>query len=243
MPVEVEAKEEGTWKTFIATAYYSPLPNQESYYLGSYEKDKRLNGGGERAADGTGVYAGMIAAPKTYAFGTKIMLDGLGVVSVHDRGGAIVSASNGSHAYDRIDIWMGHGDAGLKRTIEWGRRELIGRVVSHDSEVSLDLATIVQNAPKALDIAMKKFAAIGYTQNSGESVAAMITRFQLDYGVIQSATEAGAGNYGPKTTLALAEAYEKHMANGDIVVASPAPVAATNNDLVVRHNETGTDLA
>lgn len=34
-----------TMRTFIATAYYSPLPDQENYYLGSYEKDKRLNGG------------------------------------------------------------------------------------------------------------------------------------------------------------------------------------------------------
>ena len=71
--------------TFMATAYYSPLPDQETYYRGSYEADVALNGGGISAADGTGVYAGMIAAPSTYPFGTKIYLDGLGIVSVHDR--------------------------------------------------------------------------------------------------------------------------------------------------------------
>jgi 3D (Asp-Asp-Asp) domain-containing protein len=33
----------------------------------------------------------MLAAPKKYAFGTKIHLEGLGVGMVDDRGGAIVS--------------------------------------------------------------------------------------------------------------------------------------------------------
>lgn len=71
--------------TFLATAYYSPLPDQTSYYRGSYEADVSLNGSGVAASDGTPVYAGMIAAPSTYSFGTKIYLDGLGIVSVHDR--------------------------------------------------------------------------------------------------------------------------------------------------------------
>jgi 3D (Asp-Asp-Asp) domain-containing protein len=34
----------------------------------------------------------MIAAPKTYDFGTRIDFDGLGVGIVEDRGGAIVKA-------------------------------------------------------------------------------------------------------------------------------------------------------
>jgi hypothetical protein len=34
----------------------------------------------------------MIAAPKTYAFGTHIFFDGLGLGRVEDRGGAIVEA-------------------------------------------------------------------------------------------------------------------------------------------------------
>ena len=48
------------------------LPGQSRYLRGSYEKDIRLNGRGVAGADGTGVYDGMLAAPKTYAFGTKI---------------------------------------------------------------------------------------------------------------------------------------------------------------------------
>ncbi len=76
----------GETRTFIATAYYSPLPNQENYYQGSYEADKKLNGEGIQASDGTPVFVGMIAAPKNYAFGTKIALEGIGAVGVHDRG-------------------------------------------------------------------------------------------------------------------------------------------------------------
>ena len=47
----------------IATAYYSPLPNQEHYALGSYEEDIAFNGWGIRGNDETRVYPGMIAAP------------------------------------------------------------------------------------------------------------------------------------------------------------------------------------
>ena len=57
-------------KTFKISAYYSPLPCQEKYTTGSYEGDIRLNGSGVNSADGTPVYPGMIAAPKTYSFGT-----------------------------------------------------------------------------------------------------------------------------------------------------------------------------
>lgn len=222
-----------TMRTFIATAYYSPLPDQENYYLGSYEKDKRLNGGGERAADGTPVYAGMIAAPKTYPFGTKIELEGLGVVAVHDRGGAIVAAEDGRHAYDRIDIWMGHGDEALKRTIAWGKRELLGKIVDAQTAVDVNLEQIVDAAPKVLDVARKKLRALGY-EKTGQDMASMIMQFQLDHGVIAHAGEAGAGNYGPKTTRALAEAYERLMAS------SPALATATTGDqqdMMARHHE------
>ena len=31
-------------QTFIVTAYYSPVPGQKRYFLGSYEDDVKLNG-------------------------------------------------------------------------------------------------------------------------------------------------------------------------------------------------------
>src|SRR5688572_25464870 len=57
---------------FVLTAYYSPLPGQCCYVKGGLVADKVLNGNGTHGADGTSVYAGMLAAPPSYAFGTKV---------------------------------------------------------------------------------------------------------------------------------------------------------------------------
>lgn len=111
-------------RTFTITAYYSPLPCQQRYATGSYEGDIRLNGNGTNGADGTEVYPGMVAAPKTYAFGTKMNIPGIGIVAVHDRGGAIVASSGVDGIYDRLDVWMGYGDVGLKRALNWGKRSV-----------------------------------------------------------------------------------------------------------------------
>ena len=70
---------------FIVTAYYSPLPGQSFYFKGNYEAEKRLNGNGTHGASGAPVYTGMIAAPKSYDFGTQIFFEGLGVGTVSDR--------------------------------------------------------------------------------------------------------------------------------------------------------------
>jgi len=109
-------------RTFIISAYYSPQPGQSRYVTGSYAGDIRLNGSGVNGADGTAVYPGMIAAPRTYPFGTKMMIPNIGTVAVHDRGGAIVTSGNRGNAYDRLDVWMGYGDAGLQRALKWGKR-------------------------------------------------------------------------------------------------------------------------
>jgi len=109
-------------KTFIISAYYSPLPCQQHYNTGSYASDLALNGNGTNGADGTQVFPGMIAAPKSYPFGTKMDIPGIGIVAVHDRGGAIVSTDTGAFDYDRLDVWMGFGDKGLDRALSWGKR-------------------------------------------------------------------------------------------------------------------------
>lgn len=110
--------------TFILSAYYSPLPCQNRYATGNYQSDIRLNGSGVRGADGTPVYPGMVAAPRSYEFGTKLDIPGIGITAVHDRGGAIVDANVRSNAHDRLDIWMGYGDKGLARALQWGKRTL-----------------------------------------------------------------------------------------------------------------------
>ena len=127
-------------RTFETTAYYSPLPGQTKYVTGSYESDIRLNGHGVHGADGTPVYPGMVAAPSVYPFGTKMKVPGVGTVAVHDRGGAIVAAAN-TGRYDRLDIWMGFGDKGLRRALGWGRSvvtiELMGVNPGIAEEVTL----------------------------------------------------------------------------------------------------------
>ena len=124
-------------KNFSISAYYSPLPGQSHYVTGSYTGDIRLNGRGTNGADGTPVYAGMVAAPKSYSFGIKMYIPGIGMTAVHDRGGAIVEATyDGSGPkYDRLDIWMGYGDKGLKRALNWGLRTVEVTIYGVDSSI------------------------------------------------------------------------------------------------------------
>ena len=130
-------------RTLIATAYYSPLPNQSFYLRGSYEADIKLNGNGTNGASGKPVFIGMLAAPKSYAFGTKISIAGLGVGSVEDRGGAIVAKGERGHEFDRVDIWMGSGETGLLRALSWGKRTVKARVYADPkTKVSFDVSSI-----------------------------------------------------------------------------------------------------
>lgn len=215
-----------TEKTFIVTAYYSPLPGQSFYLKGNYEAEKRLNGNGTNGASGMPVFTGMIAAPKSYDFGTQIFFPGLGVGSVQDRWGAIVEAFERGHASDRIDIWMGRGESGLKRALLWGRREVVGTIMTSDSiqnmnSIDLDgidngrvdlsqFKKVVSNAIGWISSdVIAAFADLGYTVGSNNDVKSMIVAFQLDYGVIASKDDEWAGNYGPKTRAALASAHTK----------------------------------
>ncbi|NOS66842.1 MAG: hypothetical protein HOO67_00520 [Candidatus Peribacteraceae bacterium] len=100
----------------VLTAYYSPLPDQCCYVKGNFLADVELNGEGHHGADGTAVYAGMVAAPPSYPFGTRIVLPGIGTVTVHDRGGAIQEWKD-AH---RIDVWAGYGEEGLARALAFG---------------------------------------------------------------------------------------------------------------------------
>ena len=117
---------------FVVTAYYSPMPNQCCYFRGNYEDEITFNGNGTNGADGTQVYVGMIAAPDTYGFGTRIDLPGLGVGAVHDRGGRIIEWGEDLH---RIDLWMGTGEQGLARAMAWGVRRVTGTVYPVGADV------------------------------------------------------------------------------------------------------------
>lgn len=126
-------------QNLVITAYYSPLPDQCCYVRGNFLADVELNGEGHHGADGTKVYAGMAAAPPSYPFGTRIVLPGIGTVTVHDRGGAIRELQN-AH---RLDIWAGHGEEGLARALAFGVRRVRAIVYppgAQQPEASFDLA-------------------------------------------------------------------------------------------------------
>lgn len=208
-------------KTFVVSAYYSPLPNQEKYVRGNFEAEKRLQGHGIRGADYTKVYVGMMAAPKTYAFGTKIFIPGLGTGTVHDRGGAI----RGYDGFDRIDVWMGYGDDGRKRALEWGMRKVDGKIMPKDTPESLNFSVLSREEAMvagATSLFEKKPSL--FLGREGESVSELQTilqtlgfynekitgifdiptknaviAFQLDNDVLSNKTDYGAGVYGPMT--------------------------------------------
>lgn len=117
---------------FVVTAYYSPLPGQDYYLKGNFEAEKRLNWNWTHGASWRWVFEGMLAAPKNYSFWTMIQLEGVWVWVVADRWGAIVNAGQRWYSHDRIDIWMGYWDEGLKRALQWGKRTIRGKIVGYD---------------------------------------------------------------------------------------------------------------
>lgn len=133
------ASEQEAKKLYIVTAYYSPLPDQKVYLRWSYEADIKLNWAWIAWASWKKVFPGMLAAPKSYSFGTKIFLEWFWVWEVSDRWWAIISIDNWESKIDRIDIWMWKWEEWLKRALQWGKRKINGYNVSNDTEVSIDL--------------------------------------------------------------------------------------------------------
>ena len=200
----------GRGQDFLVSAYYSPLLGQSVYATGSYAGDIRLNGSGVAGADGTPVFVGMIAAPRSYAFGTRIFLPGFGVGSVHDRGGAIVAGAG----YDRLDVWMGSGEAGLRRAQQFGLRMLRGLVLSADAPVRFSVS-LLGGVAGADEVAggggtvATALETLGFLEE-GADIRAAVLAFQLAAGVIADEADAGAGHVGPKTRAALAEQLAEH---------------------------------
>lgn len=122
---------------FLVSAYYSPLPGQSYYLHGDYESEVKINGRGTHGASGQEVRPGMIAAPKNYPFGAKIALEGIGVGTVLDRGGAIVEADQ-SGSFTRLDLYMGAGEEGLCRAIKFGMKSVYGTVFTLEESEQIE---------------------------------------------------------------------------------------------------------
>lgn len=67
---------------------------------------------GNRTASGLWPVYGMAACPRQFAFGTRLHVEGIGVVTCRDRGSAIVGY--------RLDLFMDS----RAEAIAWGRRRL-----------------------------------------------------------------------------------------------------------------------
>lgn len=112
---------------YLVSAYYSPEEGQDFYLHGTYEDEIRMNGEGKTTASGAKVRIGTIAAPKNIPFNTRVAIN-QGITlkgksydfnyqgTVLDRGGAINTASK----LPRLDIYMGSGQKGLCRAINFG---------------------------------------------------------------------------------------------------------------------------
>lgn len=100
----------GEW---MVSRYYTPVKGQKSYYgkNGTYEKDFKMNCQGDCLSTASGYMLSqkdehkIVACPKTFELGTKFEIEGLGIVTCEDRGGAIKAK--------RLDLWAGIGERGL----------------------------------------------------------------------------------------------------------------------------------
>lgn len=232
IPSSVFASDSGY---FVVTAYYSPLPNQQYYITGDYEKEKILNGQWIAWASGRQVFSGMLAAPGKYGFGTKIYLEGLGVGEVTDRGGAIVAAGKRWYEHDRIDVWMGHGEEGLRRAMYWGKRKIKWSVIAPSRGVTLNYHTIP--APLWATSGLRKNTGVFHTplgkwsaQSSVKKLQELLTEtghykwaidgvynseiidivynFQVENGLMQNENSYGAGYWGARTRSAFSQKYK-----------------------------------
>jgi len=186
---------------FVATAYYSPVPGQCCYVTGGLAADRVVNGVGVRAADGTDVYPGMAAAPAAFPFGTRIAVPGLGVMEVHDRGGAIVELPGGVH---RIDVWAGHGEEGLARALAFGVQRFRGTVYpagAPQPPVALDIVRLPAPFARLKTYARAEglLGARPHAGGQGYSVA-LLQQYLRGLGYL---THPVTGLFGPATEAAL----------------------------------------
>ncbi len=199
---------------FIVTGYYSPVKWQDSYITWSYKGDTRLNGNGTNSASGDEIFTWVLAAPKWYDFGTKIYFENYGIGVVEDRGGAIVEKWVRGHEFDRIDVWMGIGDAWRIRAINWWVRKIKGKVVWVDEEPTLKLTEGMKDTldmrvgPDSTKEEIEKLQSFlkqigeykGPFSGKYSDIEKPLIDFQIKIGVVKNKDDWGAGYFGPKTS-------------------------------------------
>lgn len=114
-------------KRMKVTAYYMPLPYPlQKKYVKSYKKDMRMNGG-KKTSSGTIPKVGTVAADrKHFPRGTAVYVTGYGVGRILDTGGSVKGSK-------RLDLFMGEGDIGRQKALDWGVRWVSVTIVKHSS--------------------------------------------------------------------------------------------------------------
>lgn len=181
-----------------------------------------MNGEWVTTASWKGVFAGLLAGPANYPFGTKIYFEWFGIWSIEDRWGAIVKAWERWHSYDRIDIWMWYGDEGRERAVRWWKRTIKGKIVVPSSSITLKHAesqlgyiwnlrvapdSEIESVKKLQEIFKKVDLYSGNIDGKYESIKNELIDYQLKNGVIQSKDEEAAWYFWPKTIAVLREKY------------------------------------
>lgn len=207
---------------FYVTAYYSPLPGQKRYTTWSYWWDVRLNGNGKHTASWKKVYTGIIAAPRNYPFGTKIELEGIWVTAVEDRWWAIVNSWERGFEYDRIDVWMWHGDEWLARALKWWKRKIKWRVVEsfHQVNVKFDESPVskyvwLKVKPESNKVDVKRLQQLltdvdlykGNIDWNYHSVKNALIDYQVDEKIIKNKYDDAAGYFWRKTFASMQSKY------------------------------------
>lgn len=104
-------REKEKWEVWSITRYYTPVQGQLRYFRKTYEEDYAVNCHGDCLSTANSYKlkesdAFKIAAcPPEIAFGTKIEIEGIGIITCQDRGGAIKEK--------RLDVWAGIGTDAL----------------------------------------------------------------------------------------------------------------------------------
>jgi peptidoglycan hydrolase-like protein with peptidoglycan-binding domain/3D (Asp-Asp-Asp) domain-containing protein len=175
-----------------------------------------MNGEGIKGADGTPVYPGMLAAPASFAFGTRIELPGLGVGAVHDRGGAIIELD---HNVVRIDVWMGEGEEGLARALAFGAKRMTAVVYDEAGpKESINLASIP--APRsALAVATSVDRSFLLSDLVAGDQRPTVRTLQTLLKTLGYFTETTTEFFGPKTIDALARLKSDYGIDGDGSIA------------------------
>jgi hypothetical protein len=219
------------WKrTFIVTAYYSPLPNQNVYSYDvykkrnrTYEEEVKLQWEWKITASWLWVFSWLIAAPDNYSFWTKIKLDWIWVWNVQDRWWAIVNSWERWHEYDRIDVWMWYWEEWLQRAIKLWKREVNWEIVWDETLVSIefDESPVSKYNDLTLDAENPIKEDVEKLQNlftdvwlydwevdwNFENIKDILIEFQIENWIIESSISHEAWYFWKKTIAVLRERY------------------------------------